>query len=240
MPVTTTRTNPYNIGSRVAVTFRRAGFVLFVASLALLAWWWTGPAGRSTGPVRVVAAAVDTALFSAFALHHSLLARPSAQRWLGRLLPPELLRPVYVWTASLLLVAMCLAWRPVGGTVYEAAGGVAVALRLLQAGGLLVAGLAVRRISVAELAGLAPPAPDAALVHGGPFRLVRHPIYLGFVLLVLGTPHMTADRLLFAVLSTAWIAVAVPFEEAGLVRQFGDQYRAYRSRVRWRIVPFVY
>jgi protein-S-isoprenylcysteine O-methyltransferase Ste14 len=69
---------------------------------------------------------------------------------------------------------------------------------------------------------------------------VRHPIYLGWVLMTFGAPEMTATRFSFAAISTAYLIVAVPFEERSLVRTFGDAYREYRARVRWRMVPGLY
>ena len=74
----------------------------------------------------------------------------------------------------------------------------------------------------------------------GPYRWVRHPIYLGWLLLVFGVPHMTATRLAFAAISSAYLVVAIPFEERSLVETFGDEYRRYQQAVRWRLVPGVW
>ena len=179
-------------------------------------------------------------LFTVFAMHHSVMARPGAQRWLTRIVQPDLMRTVYVWIASLLFAALCLAWQRVGGGAWELTGAPALLLRMVQAAGLVVVATAVRRIRIGEMAGLTPPDPDEELQRGGPYGVVRHPIYLGWVLIFCTEPHMTMDRLLFAVLSTVYLLVAVPFEEAGLLRQFGDAYRDYRRTVRWRMLPFVY
>jgi hypothetical protein len=219
---------------------RVLGLVVFMASLALLAWWWTVVAGRGDAAGGISAAVIDACLFSAFALHHSVLARPWAKRWVQRVLPGDLVRTSYVWIGSLLLIAMCAFWRPVGGVVYHAGGVPAVLLRTMQLLGAVVGGLAVRRISVRELAGLAPPGSVDELEYGGPYRLVRHPLYLGWVLVVFGASHMTGDRLLFAVVSTVYLLIAMPLEEAGLQRQFGDRYLAYRSTVRWRLIPYIH
>jgi protein-S-isoprenylcysteine O-methyltransferase Ste14 len=75
---------------------------------------------------------------------------------------------------------------------------------------------------------------------GGVYAVVRHPIYLGWVLLVFGAPEMTGTRLVFAIVSTLYLVVAVPLEEQALRAQFGDAYRRYQRRVRWRIVPGIY
>ena len=70
--------------------------------------------------------------------------------------------------------------------------------------------------------------------------MVRHPIYFGWVLFVAGAPLMTHTRLLFAVVSVAYLVVAIPLEERSLIANFGDPYLAYRRRVRWRMVPGIY
>jgi len=69
---------------------------------------------------------------------------------------------------------------------------------------------------------------------------VRHPLYMGWVLVVFGAAHMTGDRLIFAAISVWYLAVAVPWEERSLVRSFGDDYRRYTRQVRWRMIPFIY
>jgi protein-S-isoprenylcysteine O-methyltransferase Ste14 len=221
-------------------TFRYLGFGAFMGSLALFAWWWLRPAASGTGTPRATAAVADALLFSVFALHHSVAARPAAQRWLTRIVPPDLMRTAYVWTASLLFAGVCLAWQHVGGQAWNVSGTPALFLRLLQGAGIVLVIAAARRIRLGELAGLMPPDPNEPLHRDGPYAVVRHPIYLGWVLIFCTEPHMTMDRLVLALLSSSYLAAAVPFEEAGLRRQFGAGYDDYRSAVRWRILPFVY
>ena len=74
----------------------------------------------------------------------------------------------------------------------------------------------------------------------GPFGIVRHPIYLGWILMVFGAPTMTTDRLVFAVISSLYLVLAIPWEERSLVAVFGDRYRTYQDTVRWRILPWVW
>ncbi|MGE0448954.1 MAG: isoprenylcysteine carboxylmethyltransferase family protein [Vicinamibacterales bacterium] len=221
---------------------RLLGLAAFVASLALLGWWWIRVASRPITGASAGAAAADTVLFSVFALHHSLLARERLQRPLRLLVPPDLLRTTYVVVASLLLASTCLLWRPVGGLVYHARGIGAASLYGVQLLGLGLTFLATRRISLRELAGLDDPARHvtAPLQHGGVYRIVRHPIYLGWVLMVGAAPVMTGDRLLFAAVSTVYLALAIPFEEAGLLRTYGNAYRTYQRAVPSRLVPYIY
>ena len=96
----------------------------FVGSLALTAWWysvWLGQLAAFAGWRPVL---FDTLLFSGFALHHSILARPSIKAAMARVFPERLLRSIYVWLASLLLTLVCLLWRRVGGEVFHDTGAV--------------------------------------------------------------------------------------------------------------------
>ena len=79
-----------------------------------------------------------------------------------------------------------------------------------------------------------------ALQTDGPYRLVRHPLYLGWMLIVLGAAHMTGDRLAFAVITSLYLVIAIPWEERSLERTFGDAYRRYQVDVRWRAIPYVF
>jgi protein-S-isoprenylcysteine O-methyltransferase Ste14 len=219
---------------------RVLGLVAFMASLAVLAWWWTFVASRGAVGGGLRAAGVDVLLFSVFALHHSGMARMRAKALVRRVLPDDLVRTVYVWTGSVLLAATCLLWRPIGGIVYGATGISSALLTLLQVAGIVVGLLAVRRISVRELAGLADKDRVDELERQGPYAVVRHPLYLGWVLFFFGTPLMTGDRLTFAIISSFYLIVAMPLEEAGLQRQFGDRYLEYRKAVRWRLIPYIH
>ena len=221
-------------------TVRVLGLVVFMASLAVLAWWWIFAASRRETGGGLRAAGVDVLLFGVFALHHSGMARLRAKALVRRVLPDDLVRTAYVWSGSFLLAATCLLWRPIGGIVYDATGILWLLLALVQVAGLIVALLAVRRISVRELAGLANEDRVDELERQGPYALVRHPLYLGWVLFFFAAPRMTSDRLAFAVISTLYLIVAMPFEEAGLQRQFGERYLEYRKAVRWRLIPYIH
>ena len=100
------------------------------------------------------------------------------------------------------------------------------------------------RLDVLDLAGVRAvspaPVPHVPLQTHGVYGFVRHPVYFAWVLMVVGTPHMTMTRLTFAVISTTYLAIAIPFEERGLLDVFGSEYRDYQKRVRWRIIPGVY
>ena len=100
--------------------------------------------------------------------------------------------------------------------------------------------LSVRAIDALELAGIRRDARDGELQAGGPYGLVRHPIYLGWMLIVFGSAHMTGDRLAFAAVTSLYLAIAIPWEERALETAFGDRYQRYKQQVRWRVVPYIY
>src|SRR5919204_5427411 len=97
------------------------GGALFMLSLAFCAYSYLIVWGRPAD-VDVRAIPIDAALFGVFAAHHSVLARERAKAAVAQLVSDRLARPTYVWIASLLLIAVCAAWRPVGGEVYRATG----------------------------------------------------------------------------------------------------------------------
>src|SRR5581483_6805785 len=163
--------------------------------------------------------------------HHSLFARNRVKRLLARAVPEALVRSVYVWAAAALLALVCLAWRRVGGELYDLRGWTGAAPLAAQLAGLALIARSTATIDPLELAGIrqfyttrraggAPPSsapieapPPPRLQVTGPYRLVRHPLYLGWVLVVFGTAHLTGDRLLFAALTTVYLAIAIPWEE---------------------------
>jgi protein-S-isoprenylcysteine O-methyltransferase Ste14 len=224
---------------RLERLFVWAGGGAFVLSLAFAAWWyavWLGLARPLTGWQPL---AFDVLLFSVFALHHSALAQPPAKAFLARLFAERLLRSIYVWTASILFVLVCLLWRPIGGQLFETAGPAAVVHAAAQAAGLALIAMSVRAIDGLELAGIRRGSGQDLQVTG-PYRLVRHPLYLGWMLVVFGAARMTGDRFAFAAISSLYLIVAVKQEERSLEREFGQAYRDYKERVRWRIVPYIY
>jgi protein-S-isoprenylcysteine O-methyltransferase Ste14 len=231
--------------------FAWLGGAVFVASLGYCAYVfiirWSIPHAPD-GEALVF----DTLVFSMFAAHHSVFARPRVKDRLSRLVPDRMLRSVYVWTASLLFIAVCASWQPVGGSVYRHGGWLSLVHAFVQLLGVSLIARSVKTIDALELAGIRQvslksttsttpgPANGAGLHVAGPYRLVRHPLYLGWILVVFGPALMTGDRLAFAAITTAYLAIAIPWEERALGAVFGDEYLRYQRRVRWRVIPFIY
>jgi protein-S-isoprenylcysteine O-methyltransferase Ste14 len=218
---------------------------IFVTSLALCAYTflvtWANPGLRTVELGPWGSAALNAALLSVFALHHSVFAREPVKALIAPLVPEHLVRSVYVWAASLLLIAVCAWWQPVGGDVYDDSAGVrSYGHALVQLLGLWITARGVARIDPLELAGIRPAAQSQGLQVTGPYHWVRHPLYLGWLLMVFGAAHMTRDRLLFATITTFYLVVAIPWEERSLRRSFDGEYVRYMRDVKWRMIPFIY
>jgi protein-S-isoprenylcysteine O-methyltransferase Ste14 len=181
-------------------------------------------------------------LFTIFALHHSIMARTGAKAWITRFVAPDMERSVYVWIASALFLGVCWLWQPLPGMLWEVRGIAAWSLTVIQLIGVAFTLRAARIVGVWELAGVRQPDLTTPIEFraDGPFGIVRHPIYLGWVLMVFATPAMTTSRLLFAAVSTAYLIAAIPFEEASLVEAFGEKYRTYQRQMPWRLIPKVW
>lgn len=222
--------------------FRAIGALLFGLALAGAAYVMVRVWPRAE-PIGVSALwpalALNSTLFTLFAVHHSLFARTAVKNRVRARIGPDGERTLYVWIASALLLAVMFGWRPVGYTLYRAADWLSPLLVLLQAIGIGIILLAGRVIDALELAGLRRPT-EGRLDVRGPYRLVRHPIYLGFLLVAWAAPTMTGDRAWFASLSTLYLLLAIPLEERSMQRGLGASYAAYRAAVRWRLVPGLY
>lgn len=245
---------------RGRLAFAWAGGAVFVASLLYFAWFYFvrlgRPAAATMTPARALA--FDVTLFALFGLHHSVMARAGAKEWFGRLVPPELERTSFVWVSSAMLVLVCATWQRIGGIAYRVPQPWSWLLYAVQAAGVLLVLRASGRLDVLELAGIRqvqaarrvrhtvdaaePPRAGSAnpLQMSGPYRFVRHPVYLGWVMMVFGAPLMTTDRLAFATISTLYLMIATPLEERALRQAFGESYAEYARRVRWRIIPGLY
>lgn len=221
----------------------------FAASLGYFLYAYLflfGPAPSASVPAPSVAAPwlVNVALFTVFALHHSLFARTRAKDLLSRLVPPALERAVYTLAASILFALVCWLWQPVPGDAWTLRGVWRWAGYAAQIAGIVLTIAAARALDVLELAGVRQVMTDgvrsAPLKTNGLYGFVRHPLYFAWVLLVFGAPDMTMTRLSFALLSTLYLAVAIPFEERSLSETFGPAYASYRTKVRWRMLPGIY
>lgn len=183
---------------------------------------------------------INTLLLGVFALQHSVMARPAFKRWWTRFVPEAAERSTYVLLSSLALILLFWGWQPMGGVIWniEDPVGRAVAYALFAFGWGLVL-TTTFLINHFDLFGLRQvwlflrgrPYTPLRFVTPGPYRLVRHPLYVGWFFAFWATPTMSAAHLLFALMTTAYILVAIQLEERDLVEAHGDDYENYRQRV---------
>lgn len=185
------------------------------------------------------ALAIDVGLLALFALQHSGMARPRFKRWLTRFVPEPAERSTYVLLSSAALFVLYWQWQPLGGIVWDVSGEAArAAVFAVYAAGWAIVLATTFLINHFDLLGLrqvwlafrgVPYAP-VQFVTPWPYRLIRHPLYIGWFTVFWAAPTMTAAHLLFAVGTTAYILAAIRWEERDLVAAH-PEYAAYRRRV---------
>jgi protein-S-isoprenylcysteine O-methyltransferase Ste14 len=215
-------------------------FAVFLYAIGFIGGFVTpttldGPPRRPIGE----SVAIDLALLTAFALQHSGMARPAFKRWWTRIIPEAAERSTYVLLSSLALVALFVFWEPIGGIVWRVPDGDLrdVVIGLYFFGWLLLL-YTTFLIDHFDLFGLqqvwrhllGKPYVPPQFRTPSLYKVVRHPLYIGWLIIFWAAPTMTVAHLLFALGTTAYILVAIRWEERDLEDAFGDTYRAYRAR----------
>lgn len=190
----------------------------------------------------ITALIVDLALLGLFAVQHSVMARPGFKRWWTQFVPEPIERSTYVLFSSLALIALFWFWQPLSPVLWSfEANSVRISLYGLSALGWLIVLAGTFMISHSDLFGLKQvwqsnrdkaDVDEQAFVTRALYRIVRHPLMLGFMIAFWATPTMSLGHLLFALMTTGYIVIAVKFlEERDLVAVHGDTYRDYQKRV---------
>ncbi|MEX0943803.1 MAG: methanethiol S-methyltransferase [Pseudomonadales bacterium] len=187
-----------------------------------------------------IALAIDVLLLALFALQHSIMARPAFKRWWTRLIPAAVERSTYTLFSSLALIVLFVFWQPLGGVVWQVDNPIGVFALWTGFGfGWLLVLISTFLINHFDLFGLRQVWTYfrgqlyTPLRFGtpGPYKLVRHPLYLGWLFAFWCIPVMTITHLVFALVTTAYILLAIRWEERDLVTALGEDYRAYRREV---------
>jgi len=195
----------------------------------------------------IYALVVNLTLLTVFAVQHSVMARPGFKKLWTKIVPEPVERSTYVLFSSAALILMFYYWEPMGVTIWSVTDpiGQTILYSLFGFGWALVL-VSTFLINHFDLFGLRQVylhlmgKPYTHLTFGtpGPYRLVRHPLYLGWFFAFWATPTMTVAHLFFAVVTAAYIVVAIQLEEKDLVDALGDSYAQYRKQVPM-LIPFL-
>ena len=233
------------MGRFIAFLYGLASYVVFAGAFLYAIGFVEGlvvPKGIDDGTVVPFTEAliVNLLLMSLFAVQHSVMARKSFKQWWTQYVPASVERSTYVLFASLALLLLCGHWRPMPSIVWQINDPtIATAILGLSLAGWLLVLTSTFLINHFELFGLhqvinnlggrgMPPARFKTPVI---YKLVRHPIYLGFIIAFWAAPTMTMGHLLFAPVTTTYIFVGILLEERDLTELFGEDYRRYRTQV---------
>lgn len=190
---------------------------------------------------------VNSLLFIAFAVQHSVMARPAFKSWITKWIPHSIERSTYILASGVALTLVMAFWQPMGITVWQFTGplGVRLAYAVYGIGWLILVGstfalchfdlFGLRQVWLAFRAREYSPLPFTI---PGPYRLVRHPIYVGWIVLAWATPVMTLAHLAFAACTTAYILFAIPLEERDLQSFHPVRYREYQEKTPMLIPRF--
>jgi protein-S-isoprenylcysteine O-methyltransferase Ste14 len=195
--------------------------------------------GPAAGPLGA-SLAIDAALLGVFAVQHSVMARRWFKQWWTQFVPPAIERSTYVLCASLALALLLWQWRPLGGVIWQVENPVAQgALWVLFASGWILVLVTTFLINHFDLFGLRQvwgalvgrQYSPVGFVMPWIYGVIRHPLYLGFILAFWATPLMTIAHLVFAIATTGYILIAIQLEERDLIAEHGSAYERYRQRV---------
>ena len=233
------------MGRLIALLYGLAAYLVFffafLYAIGFVEGLWV-PKTIDTGTVvpTTEALIVNLLLMSLFAVQHSVMARRQFKEWWTQYVPKSVERSTYVLFASLALVVLFWQWRPMPDVMWQIVDpSTAMAITGLSFVGWLLVLTSTFLINHFELFGvhqvvnnlagrsMSEPRFKAPVL----YKVVRHPIYLGFIIAFWAAPVMTVGHALFAAVTTAYIFVGIWLEERDLTELFGDEYRRYKERV---------
>ncbi len=216
-------------------------FVTFLYSVGFVGGFIVPKTIDSGAPAALAEALiVNLVLLAIFALQHSVMARPGFKHWWTQFVSPVIERSTYVLLSSLALILLYWQWRAMPAVIWDVQHAIGrPALWALFWLGWVIVLVSTFLISHFDLFGLrqvwmhyrSQPYQPVGFRKVFLYNFVRHPIMLGFIIAFWATPHMSLGHLLFAAATTAYIFIALHFEERDLVAQLGATYVEYRAQV---------
>lgn len=229
---------------RALIAYGLFAYLLFNLSFAYLLGFLLDvgvPRAINEGAVSapLPALTINVFLVFLFGFFHSLMARESFKRWWTRIIPPDAERPTFVLQSALFLSVAMIFWQPMPQVIWQLEGMAEVGVLVLFVLGVVTVFTSTFLIDHFELFGLKQvwsagqekPASEPEFVTPFLYRIVRHPMQLGVLVLLFATPQMTIGHLIFSVAMTIYVLIGLCFEERALLREFGVDYARYREEV---------
>jgi len=233
------------MGKVIGLIYGVAAYFLFLVVILYAMGFvanWQVPKSIDSGTQGniIVSMLVNAALLGIFAVQHSVMARPGFKAWWTQIVPQSVERSTYVLLSSSALILLYWKWQPLQGVVWDVEGseGMNVLWGLCGLGWLMVLAstFAINHFDLFGLRQVYLNLRNEKYSHLkfrilGPYRLVRHPLMLGFVIAFWATPRMTIGHLFFAAATTLYILIALQLEERDLVTHHGEEYKEYKKQV---------
>jgi methanethiol S-methyltransferase len=218
-----------------------AFFAAFLYAIGFVGNWMVPKSidSGSAGPIGI-ALLVNTGLLMVFVLQHTIMARPAFKRWWTRIVPAAAERSTYVLAASASLGLLFWQWRPLPRPIWTVDGVPATLLTVLGLVGFGIVLISSLAISHMDLFGVRQawlrfrnrPYMPVGFRLVGLYRIVRHPLMVGFLIAFWATPRMTVGHLFFALMTTGYILFGTWVEERDLIAEHGERYLSYKRSVR--------
>lgn len=233
-----------HIGGALTLAYGLIGYAsFFVAILYAIGFVgnWLVPKSIDSGAAGPIGQAmlINAGLLALFVVQHTIMARPAFKRWWTRIVPRAMERSTFVLLASSCLGLILWQWQPMPQRLWSVSGPIAIVLNVIALSGWAIVFIASFTISHLDLFGVRQawlrfrnrPYTQVGFRLAGLYRMVRHPLMVGFMIAFWVTPVMTLGHLFFAVMTTGYILFGTWIEERDLVAEHGERYREYQRRV---------
>lgn len=233
------------MGKIIALIYGVAAYLMFLVTFLYAIGFvanWLVPKSIDSGMQGEMMSSllIDAVLLGVFAVQHSVMARPGFKAWWTQIVPQSIERSTYVLLSNFALILLYWQWQPLQGVIWDVSDSTGVILLWSLCGlGWLIVLTSTFAINHFDLFGLRQVylnLRNEKYSHLkfkilGLYKLVRHPIMLGFIIAFWATPRMTVGHMVFAVATTLYILIALQLEERDLVTYHGEEYKEYKKQV---------